>query len=95
MGSANTSDQDAKIFRQYDGLRGQEECHSTVEPFGDVIELKPRWETFGDAIEGEIWGGMLGCCVSRSTVCLSNKQIMTNVICMYIGWVAYADPLYS
>jgi hypothetical protein len=79
MGSANTSDPDAKIFRGYDRLRGREECHSAVECFGDAIKLEPGWETFRDVIKGEIWGVILGCCVLRSNVCLSNKQIMTHV----------------
>jgi hypothetical protein len=77
IGLANTGDQDAKIFRGYDRPRGQEECHSAGEPFGDRIELELRGEMFGDASEDEIWGGLLECCVLRSNVCLSNKQIMT------------------
>jgi hypothetical protein len=56
MGSANTSDQDVKIFRGCDRGRGQEECHLAVKPFSDAIELEPRSELFGDVIEGEIWG---------------------------------------
>ena len=56
MRSANTSDHDAKIFRQCARRRGRGECHSAVEPFGDAIELELRSKSFGDAIEGGIWG---------------------------------------
>jgi hypothetical protein len=77
MGSANTNDQSAKVFRGSNRPQGREESHSAGEYFGDGIELEPRWETFGDAIEDKIWKGVLGGGVLRSIVYLSNKQIMT------------------
>jgi hypothetical protein len=40
MGSANVSEQGPKVLQRYDRLRGMKECHLTVEPFGDVIELR-------------------------------------------------------
>jgi hypothetical protein len=60
MGSANTSDQDAKVLRGYDCLRCRKECHLTVELFGDPIELRMRGERFE-------WMAL------RSEVCLPNK----------------------
>jgi hypothetical protein len=39
MGSMNASDQDAKILRGCDRLRGLEGCRLPIEPFGDAIEL--------------------------------------------------------
>jgi hypothetical protein len=47
MGSANASDQDAKVLWGYDCLRGMKECHLTVKPFGDAIELGMQGERFG------------------------------------------------
>jgi hypothetical protein len=50
MGSANASDQDAKVLRRCAGLRGLGKCQPIIEPFGEAIELGMRGEGFGRGV---------------------------------------------
>jgi hypothetical protein len=50
MGSVNVSEEDVKVLREYDCLQAMKECHLTVEPFGDAIELGMRRDMFGGRV---------------------------------------------